>query len=77
MLRKELMMKGVAPVLIDRAFEELGDLFDERALLESVAERRVRQLGGLDAITRKRRLYDYLLRRGFRRDYVREIIERH
>ncbi len=76
-LRKELRMKGVASPLIDRALRELEGFFDERSLLESVAERRARHLAGLDPATRKRRLYDYLIRRGFRRDEVREIIEKH
>ena len=77
MLRRELRMKGVDTAVIEKAFEELGETFNERSLLAAVAERRAGHLQTLDPLTKKRRLYEYLLRRGFRRDQVREIIEKY
>ena len=61
-----LGQKGVARDVADEAVRDVfsdGDV-DEDALVEEAARKRVRTLGGLDAATRRRRLYAFLARRG-------------
>jgi regulatory protein len=77
LLRRELRMKGVAPPTIEKALEEFKEKNDESRLLIEVAERRAKKLKGLDSVSRRRRLFNYLLRRGFPMDEVRKVTQRY
>jgi SOS response regulatory protein OraA/RecX len=61
-----LGQKGVARDVVDEAVREVfeGEAVDEDALVEEAARKRLRSLGSLDALTRRRRLYAFLARRG-------------
>ena len=71
LLRRELRSKGVSVVDAAAAVEE----HDDREAALAAARRRVRSLGDLDPAVRTRRLRDYLLRRGFASEAVREAME--
>lgn len=77
LLRKELRMKGIAPEIIEKALEEFKNSYDESELLAQVAERRAKKMVKLDPISKKRRLFNYLLRRGFPLDEVRRVIKKY
>jgi regulatory protein len=77
LLRKELRTKGVAADVIEKALEEFKEAYDEIELLSRLAESRARKLTHLDRRTRQRRLFNYLLRRGFPIDEVRSITRRY
>ena len=72
LLSQELRAKGVDPNLAAEAIDEaeINELDDALAL----ARDRLRQLGGLDQITRERRLSGFLGRRGYGFDVIRETI---
>lgn len=61
-----LAQKGVARDVVDEAVRDVfaDEGVDEDALVEDAARKKARTLGGLDAATRRRRLYAFLARRG-------------
>lgn len=76
-IRSELLRKGVAGDVADEAIDatlEAEDV-DERALIERVAAKKLRSLAKFDPLTRRRRLYAFLARRGFGVDDIRRVIE--
>lgn len=72
-VQQELAKKGVARSVSDAAiatvFEEEG--VDQRALVEQVARKKLRTLGRLEPLVRKRRLYAFLARRGYDGEDIR------
>jgi regulatory protein len=76
-IRSELARKGVARDVADEAIEETlaAEDVDERAIIERVAAKKLRSLAKLDPITRRRRLYAFLARRGFSVDDIRRVVD--
>lgn len=72
-IMQELARRGVDATAARAAVEEL-DPDVERANARAVAERRARQLTGLDRQTAERRLSAFLQRRGYPGDVVREAV---
>lgn len=70
---QELARRGVDAGAARAAVDELDPEVERRNALE-VAERRVRQLSGLDRQTAERRLSAFLQRRGYPGDVVREAV---
>ena len=74
-IRADLLKKGVSRDAIDRALEDL----DRDGLADSaraLADKRWRALSGEDDLRkRKKKTTDYLLRRGFSYDQVREAVD--
>ncbi|HEY6807924.1 MAG TPA: regulatory protein RecX [Gemmatimonadales bacterium] len=70
--------RGLAESVVAQVLEAEG--VDPAQAARAVAERRARQLAGLEPVARRRRLTAYLLRRGFAgrevRDLVRELCAR-
>ena len=69
----ELARKGVARSVADQAIDDLGETegIDLSASVHRVAEKKWKSLGDLDDLTRRRRLYGFLARRGFNPDEIR------
>jgi regulatory protein len=63
-LRTEMRRKGFPKESIDRALSEISD-DEERALLDSLYRRRAEELAELPAEKRKKKIFDFLRRRGF------------
>jgi regulatory protein len=74
----ELARKGVARGVAEHAIDELGEAegIDLSAAIHRVAEKKWRALAGLDDVTRRRRLYAFLARRGFTPDEIRAALNR-
>jgi len=76
-LIKDLLAQGVerrvAEVAVAGALADEG--VDPDAAARAIAERRVRQLGDLPPLARKRRLTAFLLRRGYGGAQVKELVE--
>src|SRR5215207_4029647 len=77
-LKQELYRKGVGGAVVDEAVAEVVDEenVDEEATAERAARKRLRALGDVDPETRRRRLYDFLARRGFDGDAIRRVMAR-
>ncbi len=77
-LQAELSKRGVAREVADdaiaAAFAE--DDVDSDAILERVASRKLRSLASEDPPTRRRRLYEFLARRGYDSDDIRRVMDR-
>jgi regulatory protein len=73
-----LAQKGVTRDVADEAVAEVfaDESVDEEALAEAAARKKVRTLAGEDALTRRRRLYGYLARRGHDGDVIRRVLGR-
>lgn len=71
-LELELTRKGVERSVISDAIGEVfsEDEVDERSAAEQLARKRNRSLGDADALSRRRRLYSYLARRGYSPDVI-------
>lgn len=70
----ELTRRLLAPAAIEYALD-LVDTGDELSRARALAEKRARQLGGLDRDTAVRRLSAYLLRRGYGGSTVRAAVD--
>ena len=74
-LKQELKAKGVSEFDIDDAIDNLKDQFDECQAAKALAQKRMRQLSGLDKITIVRRLSGFLGRRGFSYESVAKAVK--
>ena len=76
-VQQQLARKGVAREVstqaIDAVFEDEG--VDQRALVEAAARKKLRSLGRLEPLVRRRRLYAFLARRGYDGDDIRRAME--
>ena len=77
-VRDDLFRRGVAGAAADEAIAEVfeDEQVDESALVETVARKKLRTLGGLDAPTRRRRLYAFLARKGYDGELIRNAMTR-
>jgi regulatory protein len=77
-LQAELARRGVARDVADGAIEAAfaEDDVDGDAILERVAARKLRSLAALEPTTRRRRLYEFLARRGYESDDIRRVMDR-
>lgn len=69
---QELARKGIARDLAERALEDLRDEdgVDAANAIQRVAKKKWMSLSKLDDVTRRRRLYAFLARRGFSPDEI-------
>ena len=76
-LRQDLRRRGVPPTLVDRALATLEEEADLGEAAFEHAEKRWRRLAGEDDLRKRRKkTYDYLLRRGYGFDEARQAVER-
>lgn len=77
-IEMELSRKGidrdVARVAVEETFAE--EQVDEAAAIDRAAEKKLRTLSKVDDLTRRRRLYSYLARRGFDPDAINGVMGR-
>lgn len=73
-LRHELKHKGVEAGIVEAALKHKADNYDEYAIALSMAEERFRIFGKIDRRKALKRVYDFLLRRGFKYDTVQRIL---
>ncbi len=73
-LRYELAAKGISGKIIDKVLSENPEC--EEVIAKRLAEDRIKALIGLPKLKAKKRLYDYLARRGFKCDIIEDVVER-
>ncbi|MDP2913248.1 MAG: regulatory protein RecX [Candidatus Omnitrophota bacterium] len=74
-LRHELKEKGVKDSIIEATMADKAGSYDEYEVAFSMAVERFERLKKLDRRKALKRLYDFLMRRGFKYDTVRRINE--
>ena len=75
-LKHELKTNGVSDEIIEAALIEKAGKYDEYEIAFNMAKERFERLKKLDRQKAMKRVYDFLLRRGFKYDNVRRVIER-
>ena len=76
LLRVKLMQKGLDRALVDRLLAELSPSTDESVEgARELAKKKLRSMTRLDAMTKKRRIYGMLARRGFGPDVISQALE--
>lgn len=73
-LRQELRRRGVDEDVIKATLELKGLNYDEYAIALPMAEERFRRLKKLDRRKALKRVYDFMLRRGFKYDTIQKIL---
>lgn len=74
-LKHELKVRGISDDIIEAVLAEKAEKYDEYELALSMARDRFERLKKLDRRKATKRIYDYLLRRGFKYDNIRRVIE--
>ena len=74
-LQEELKAKGLGDAVIDAALAEKAGKYDEYKVAMNMAVERFAQLRKIDRRKALKRLYDFLVRRGFNIDTVQRIID--
>jgi len=72
----ELSSKGIGREVIDSVIEEIAKDYDEYETACRIAAVRVDKNRSIDTLKAKRRLYDHLLRRRFRKDIIHRVLAR-
>lgn len=75
LLIRELKSKGVSDAVIEEAFERLGGAYDEYEIASPLARKTAGRLKGIDEEKAKKRLLDFLSRRGFSYDTIWRILK--
>ncbi len=74
-LKHELKGKGVSDSIIEAVLIEKAEKYNEYEIALSMAKDRFERLKKLDRRKATKRIYDYLLRRGFKYDNIRRVVE--
>lgn len=73
-LKHELRNKGVENSLIEEAVERHKDSYDERAVIKEIIARRSERMQNLVADKMRSRLFGFLVRRGYSKGLVMELL---
>lgn len=73
-LKQELKIKGIDKEIIDSQIEQIKKDYSEEDIVTEIAQRRLQKLKGIEPRKAKRRILEYLLRRGFSPDIVIDTI---
>ena len=73
---QELKAKGIDRQIIEQAVAEIKDSVDFEDVARQLAQRRWQRLPDLDPAKKKKRVMDFLLRRGFEADIVLKVLKK-
>jgi len=71
---RELGEKGISKDTMAALWESFKPEYDEESLVRSLAQRRIRLGTVVDPLKRKKRIFDYLVRRGFSLASINKVI---
>ena len=73
---QELKVKGIDPLIIEEAVAEIKDGYNAQDAAFDLAQRRWQRLPDIDPVKKKRRVFDFLLRRGFDADIAMKVLRK-
>lgn len=73
-ISSELRQKGIAEAVIKSLMQDIGHNADEEKTVQKIAHKRFLRYKNLDAPIAQRRLYGYLIRRGFSENVILKTI---
>lgn len=74
-LKRELKQKGLDAELIEQTVEKVYEEKDQVSVALELAQQRKKRYANVDVMKAKKRVSDFLLRRGFSWDIVSEVLE--
>jgi len=74
-IRDELKVKGVDPEVVEAKVDEIRPDYNENEIVRVIAENRFSKLQGVETVTARRRVYAYLMRRGFSQDAIMDALK--
>ena len=74
-IRDELKVKGVDPEVVEAKVDEIRPDYNENEIVRVIAENRFSKLKGVEPVVAKRRVYAYLMRRGFSQDAIMDALK--
>ncbi len=74
-IKQELLLKGIDSQIIDDTLGQLKKDFNEYEVAKNLATKKLRLLTGVKKLKAKKRLFDYLKRRGFSFDVIYKVLE--
>ena len=75
-LKQELRIKGIDKNLIEQVIERIGSRYNEEETIGNLIQRRMERLRHIEPAKTKRRIFLYLLRRGFSSERIQEAFHR-
>jgi regulatory protein len=75
LLKQELFKKGIEKKIIEKALKEFYPKKDEVQIALDLIKRREKRYKGLDRKLARKRMSDFLLRRGFSYEVVKEVLD--
>jgi regulatory protein len=77
-VQQDLFRKGIKPDVANAAVDTVvgEDDIDTAAIIERVARRKLAQLGDLEPLVLRRRLFAFLARRGYDLDEIKPVVSR-
>jgi len=75
-LKQELRIKGIDKNLIEQVIERVGSRYNEEETIGNLIQRRMERLRHIEPAKAKRRIFLYLLRRGFSSERIQEAFDR-
>ena len=76
LIRSKLYSKGIDEDIIDSVFSGIERDYDEYAAAYALANKKAKRSNKVSCIKAKRRIYDYLLRRRFKKDIIYKVLNR-
>jgi len=73
-LKAELIIKGIDKAIIDSCISEIKENYSEGEVLAKIAKDRLNKLKGCDPQKARKRIYAYLVRRGFSPETVIDVL---
>jgi len=73
---QELKDKGIDQETIEQAVAEIRDGYSAENVVMELAQRRWQRLPDIDPLKKKKRVMDFLLRRGFEADIVLKVLKK-
>ncbi len=73
-IRQELILKGIADNVIESNIAKITDNYSEEDIILNIAKIKLSKFTGQDTDKEKKRLYGYLLRRGFSSEVIVNVI---
>ena len=73
-VERELIDKGIPKDMIRGHWDDVKASYDELETVRTLARKRARQYNNVDPLKRKKRVMDYLARRGFQLDIIMKVI---
>ncbi len=74
-IAQELAEKGISKDSVRGYWDEVKENYDELEVVRTLVKKRARLYNNIDPLKRKKRVMDYLARRGFQLDIIMKVIK--